>query len=144
MNSRYFICKTHKKYTDAGYRWAYWLLEAKGVVTLNGAVDVAVVFSEHSYWHPAESEACDWLSCGILPTVKQFLETHKLDEIAFVDEDFLVEQSEHGFQWREVDPPAIVSEQGAFTHQCCGTAPSSPSGASAQTFPSEKSPNVVH
>jgi hypothetical protein len=105
MNNRYFICKRHKKYSDAGYRWAYWQLEDKGIVTLGVAVDVSAVLSEHDYWHPTESEVNEWLCSGILPTVKQFLEAHQHDEIEYADEDFLTEQWELGYKWCEVVPP---------------------------------------
>ena len=102
MNSRYFICRKHKEYTDAGYRWAYWQLEDKGVVSLGKPVDVAVVLSQHDYWHPSAGEQNEWLCQEILPTVRQFLEEHRFHSIHYVDEEFLHEQWELGYEWREV------------------------------------------
>ncbi len=105
MNTRYFICKTQKKYTDAGYRWAYWQLEEKGVITLGTPVDIDAVLSDHDYWNPDDSEKNEWLSTEILPTVRQFLEAHRAEGIEYVDEDFLSAQWDLGYEWREVGSP---------------------------------------
>jgi hypothetical protein len=102
MNNRYFICKTHKKYTDAGYRWAYWQLEDKGVITLGTEVDVNAVLSEHDYWNPDEADRSEWLCAEILPTARRFLEAHRAEGIEYADEEFLYVQWELGYEWREV------------------------------------------
>ncbi len=91
-----------KKYTDAGYRWAYWQLEDKGVITLGAAVDIDAVLSEHDYWNPDESEKNERLCTETLPTVRQFLEAHRAEGIEYGDEDFLCAQSDLGYEWREV------------------------------------------
>ena len=112
MNNRYFICKTQKKYTDAGYRWAYWQLEDKGVITLGAPVDIDSVLSDHDYWNPDKSEKSEWLCTEILPSVRQFLEAHRAEGIEYVDEDFLCEQWDLGYEWCEVGSPKKEGEQG--------------------------------
>jgi hypothetical protein len=104
MNNRYFICKKRRKYTDAGYRWAFWQLEEKQVVALGRPVDVGAVLRAQEYWNPSESERNDWLCAQILPTVKEFLETHNEEGIEYADEEFLAEQWELGYEWREMHP----------------------------------------
>ena len=113
MNNRYFICKTHKKYTDAGYRWAYWKLEDTDVATLGGVVDVNAVLAAQDYWHPTKSEENEWLCSEILPAVRQFLEAHEADEIEYSDEDFLVRQWELGYEWCELGPQGKEHEEDA-------------------------------
>ncbi len=102
MNTTYFSCRQHRKYTDAGYRWAYWHLERPGIVILGQPVDVARVFEQRAYWHPRPEEENDWLCREILPTVRAFLDTHGAHGVEFVDEEFLFEQRELGYEWREI------------------------------------------
>ena len=102
MNTTYFVCNQHKRYTEAGYRWAYWQLQRSGVITLGQPVDVARVLGQHNYWHPRPEERSDWLCREVLPTVRTFLGTHGGHGIQFVDEEFLFEQWELGYEWREV------------------------------------------
>lgn len=109
MNNRYFICKRHKKCIEAGYRWAYWHLEAKGVVKLGGAVDVAAVFAVLEYWNPGESKTDEPNLSEFLSKVKAFLEEHEPDGIEYVEDDFLLEQWELGYEWREVAPQVKVN-----------------------------------
>lgn len=111
MNSRYFICRTRRKYTDAGYRWAYWQLEETGIVTLGCEIDVNTVLAATGYWKPDESQSNEWLCAEILPTVKNFLEAYHGDGIDYVDEEFPTEQWELGYEWRETHPRNQEGEQ---------------------------------
>ena len=101
MNCRYFICRKHNKYTDAGYRWAYWQLENKGVVSLGQTVDVTTILKQHDYWNPPDDHSD---IPKILLTVREFLEDHRLEQIEYVDEDMLVKSWELGYEWREIKP----------------------------------------
>lgn len=104
MNNRYFICRKQRKYTDAGYRWAYWTLEDKGIITLGDGVDVVAVQAADEYWNPDDSENNEWLCEQILPTVKEFLEMNREDGIEYADEEFIAEQWELGYEWHEIRP----------------------------------------
>ena len=90
MNGVYFVCRKPREYTDAGYRWAYWTLEDKGVVTPGAPVGVAAVFDQEEYWNPAEAERNAWLCQDILPTVRRFFIEHQSDGIEYVDDEFLL------------------------------------------------------
>jgi hypothetical protein len=85
MNSRYFACPKCKTYTSAGYRWAYWLLEHKGLVEPNRSVDVVAIQAAEDYWNPPCEPQSDWLYKQILPTVRAFLSEHAAHDILYVE-----------------------------------------------------------
>lgn len=89
MNDRYFVCKQDKCFVDAGYRWAFWMLEEKSIVVLGKEVDVDSLLIQKAYWYPPEEEKDDWLCNDILPTVKAFLKVHKKHCILYVDEEYI-------------------------------------------------------
>jgi len=88
MNARYFGCENCKTYCDAGYRWAYWLLEEAGVVTIGERVVVDEVLRANSYWNPPPEEQNDWLCGRILPAVRSYLTEHHDHELVYIEEDF--------------------------------------------------------
>ncbi|MCB8943614.1 MAG: hypothetical protein H6658_07655 [Ardenticatenaceae bacterium] len=102
MNNLYFGCLEHKKYVGAGYRWAYWMLEDKGVVKRDEDVNIDSVLEAVEYWNPPEDGNNPQLQSEILPTVRQFLIDHKGDNVKFFDENFLFERWELGHEWREM------------------------------------------
>jgi hypothetical protein len=59
MNCRYFACADCKQYIDAGYRWAYWLLEHPGIVRLGEPVSASAVLATADYWTPPPDEQSD-------------------------------------------------------------------------------------
>jgi len=69
MNCRYFACTDCKKYIDAGYRWAYCMLEDPGIVRLDETVSASAVLAAAEYWLPPPEEQSDWLMQRILPGV---------------------------------------------------------------------------
>lgn len=85
MNFRYFACPVCKKYTSAGYRWAYWHLEHPGLVAPNVRVDIPLVLQANEYWHPPEEPESTWLYEGVFPYVKKFLSEHGAHGVIFVE-----------------------------------------------------------
>ena len=89
MNSRFFACADCKSYIDAGYRWAYWLLEHPGVVRLGEQFSPAVVFAASDYWQPPPEERAPWLVDHTLPAVRDFLTQHKEHTLLYLEENHL-------------------------------------------------------
>jgi hypothetical protein len=87
MNSIFFVCTDCKKYTDAGYRWAYWTLEKPGIVNLGKPFSADAVFAATEYWNPPPEEGARWLIDDVLPTVRDFLTEHKQHKLIFSDLD---------------------------------------------------------
>lgn len=100
MNERYFLCRDHGVFLDAGYRWAYWQLEHPGVVTLGAAVDAAVVLNAGAYMHPSADERSEYLR-ELLPRVRAFLGLHAGHDLLYVDEEWLHERWELGYDYTE-------------------------------------------
>ncbi len=69
MNCRYFACPACYEYTDAGYRWAYFLLEESGIVHMDEEIDVDAVLANHDFWHPPDDEKSLWLCSEIFPSI---------------------------------------------------------------------------
>ena len=106
MNCVYFLCQDHGRYIDAGYRWAYWQLEDRGIVSPGAAIDLPSVLDAETYWnHQANVEAGEqdpgYLS-DLLPRVRQFLEDHSGDHLLYVDSDWLHEKWELGHDYKEL------------------------------------------
>jgi len=87
MNSIFFVCTDCKKYTDAGYRWAYWTLQHPGIVSLGKPFSADAVFVATEYWNPPPEEGASWLIKDVLPTVRDFLMEHKQHKLIFSDLD---------------------------------------------------------
>ncbi len=85
MNFRYFACPTCRKYTSAGYRWAYWELEIPGIVEPNNPVDVTAVIGASKYWKPPAESNSNWLYEEIFPLVNAFLVEHCEHGIIYVE-----------------------------------------------------------
>ncbi|HJZ68973.1 MAG TPA: hypothetical protein VKF81_12680, partial [Blastocatellia bacterium] len=73
MNNSYFACTDCKVYVDAGYRWAVWWLEERGVVMRGESVSVDSVLAARDYWTPFESDSANWLRSEVLPPARRFL-----------------------------------------------------------------------
>ena len=103
MNNLYFACTDCKVYLDAGYRWAYWLLEEPGVVSRGQPVSVDAVLSAKGYWTPSRTESADWLYEKVLPSVRHFLERHKNHPIIYGNlADFLSVDGEDFLDWLQL------------------------------------------
>lgn len=85
MNFRYFACPTCRKYTSAGYRWAYWQLEHPGFVVPNKSVDLVAVIGASEYWNPPVEPDSSWLYDGVFPLVRFFLAEHREHGIVYVE-----------------------------------------------------------
>lgn len=102
MNSRYLACPTCRLYVDAGYRWAYWLLEHPGVVHLGEGVDVDAVLAREDYWNPSEEERSEWLCGEVLPRVRRFLTEHGGHGVVYIEEEHLSAEESLAANWMEV------------------------------------------
>jgi hypothetical protein len=87
MNSRFFVCTDCKAYIDAGYRWAYWLLEHPGVVRMGEPCSAEAVFAAADYWRPQAEESSRWLVDHTLPAVRDFLTEHARHKLLYSDLD---------------------------------------------------------
>jgi hypothetical protein len=85
MNFKYFACASCKEYTSAGYRWAYWTLEHKGIVLEGQPVNVEVVMNTTEYWSPPSEPNSEWLLKGVLPAAKTFISKHSRHGITYED-----------------------------------------------------------
>jgi len=90
------------KYTAAGYRWAYWQLEDKGIVILNEAIKPDAIFNADDYWSPPKDDMSEWLYKDIFPKVTDFLNDHKNCELIYVEEDKIFELWELGHDPKKV------------------------------------------
>ena len=97
MNCCYFACVDCKKYIDAGYRWAYWLLENPGIISKGERISPEQIFKAEKYWQPPSEESSTWLVKQILPAVHRFLSEHQQHCLLYLDEDnFAREDSIYG------------------------------------------------
>jgi hypothetical protein len=87
MNCRYFACADCKQYIDAGYRWAYWLLEHPGTVRLGQEVSEAAILAASDYWQPPPNEQSDWLVQQVLPRVRLFFAGHSGHKLLYLEEE---------------------------------------------------------
>jgi hypothetical protein len=85
MNWRYFACPECRKFTSAGYRWAYWSLEHPGIVEPDHAVNTAAVNAKEEYWQPPRDRDSEWLYERIFPTVRLFFEDHEAHGIVYLE-----------------------------------------------------------
>jgi hypothetical protein len=84
MNNVYFACTDCKTYADAGYRWAYCLLEKPRIVFRSAVVQVDRLLSADTYWKPEPNEQNEWLS-SVLSHAEQFISRHKTHRIVYGD-----------------------------------------------------------
>ena len=103
MNCRYFACPACRVYLDAGYRWAYWLLEDPGLVKMNSIVDVDAVAGCAEYWNPPDGERSEWLFDRILPAVRHFLNEHRAHGIVYTEEGAICDEDSIYFNWTEIE-----------------------------------------
>lgn len=103
MNCVYFACPACRVFTDAGYRWAYWTLEDKGIVQLGEGVPITSLLECEEYWNPPEAEKSEWLCDKILPTVSTFIRNHADHGLVYVDSDLITREESILYNWTEVE-----------------------------------------
>src|SRR4051812_24157981 len=101
MNERLFGCPRCRTYTDAGYRWAYWLLEEPGIVIVGKPVSVDNVNAAVDYWNPPPEEQSEWLVKQILPQVKRYLAVHRDHGIVYIEDDLVFDPEGMCADWDE-------------------------------------------
>jgi hypothetical protein len=101
MNSRYFGCKDCETYTDAGYRWAFWLLEEPGIVQLGQSVTAEAILSVAKYWDPPAEDRSEWLCRRILPRVRRFLTAHQNHRLTYIEADSIFDPDGPCADWAE-------------------------------------------
>lgn len=122
MNDVFFACMTCRVLADAGYRWATSTLEAPGIVARERAVDTQVVRGASEYWSPPEGSDSLWLTDGVLPKVRVFLEEHATHTLRFGDFADLAGTEDTAFlDWLDVSvspepSPRFLVEVLGFRH----------------------------
>src|SRR5215831_11585597 len=101
MNNLYFACRDCKIYIDAGYRWAYWELEAAGVVARGKPVDIQAVLGAESYWNPPKDENSGWLYGQVFPSLREFFQAHKSHQLVIGELDHFAPLTDD-FDWMQV------------------------------------------
>lgn len=102
MNSRYFACPLCKRFTSAGYRWAYWHLEHPAIVEPNKPVNVAAVLGANAYWNPPLEQQSAWLYDDVFPLVRAFLSEHGGHGIIFAESGSFFEIEDFD-SWIEIE-----------------------------------------
>jgi len=103
MSNIYFACTECKVYVDAGYRWAVWWLEERGVVRRGEPVSVDSVLAARDYWTPFETDSANWLRSEVLPSVRRFLDEHKPHRVVYGNtSDFLTSGGDGLLDWMQV------------------------------------------
>lgn len=103
MTFLYFACNECKIFIEIGSRWAYWSLDATGVIKRGEQVSVDAVLSAEQYWDPPKEENSNWLYNEVLPSVRSFLENHKEHRIVFgLQEEAVAKTDDEMFDWMEV------------------------------------------
>jgi hypothetical protein len=112
MNGRSFGCPRCKTYTDAGYRWAYWLLEEPGIVAIGKSVSVDAVTATAKYWNPPPEEQSDWLVKQILPQVRRYLAAHGDHGLIYIEDDMVFDPDGACADWEEEKSTKLVLPRG--------------------------------
>jgi hypothetical protein len=103
MNDVYFACEDCGTLVDAGYRWAYWELEHRGVVKRRERVSARAVEAVDSYWNPPAESESKWLTDAVLPRVRSFLAAHGEHRLTYGDiEDVVGTDPTALFDWVDV------------------------------------------
>ena len=102
MNNLYLFCEDCKIYIDVGYRWAYWTLEDKGIVTRKAKVDPQRILQTQEYWSP-EGKNSEWLLQEVLPSINKFLKEHENHSILYGEfDDIINSYDETIFEWKSI------------------------------------------
>jgi hypothetical protein len=84
VNCRGFACIECKILIDSGYRWGYWQLEDRGIVTLGRPVEIPKVLDCEEYWNfSVEDPAPGGYLQTLMPEVRRFLVEHGSHTIVF-------------------------------------------------------------
>lgn len=102
MNGRHFGCPECRTYVDAGYRWAYWMLEDPGVVAIGRRVDVARLLASREYWNPPPDEQSPGLADGVLPRARRYLELHRDHGVLYLEDDMIFNPDGPCHDWVEI------------------------------------------
>ncbi len=105
MNRVLFACPKCRLYIDAGYKWAYWMLEDPGLVKRREIVDVDAVLNHNPYWNPKDDgeNSVEWLTRDTLPMVRRFLEEHGEHGVLYIDEDDIFREDSLYYNWKEIE-----------------------------------------
>ena len=107
MNDIFFGCLTCRILVDAGYRWAWSMLEARSIVTRGNLIEAERVLTARDYWSPPDEPNSTWLVEDVLPRVRTFLQTHESHTLRFGEFEDLAGPAELAFiDWLDlsVDP----------------------------------------
>jgi hypothetical protein len=102
MNNLYFACCECKIYIDAGYRWAYWELEHRDLVSRKKDVAVEAVLAAQNYWNPPKDETCRWLYEEIFPPLRAFIENHQRHRLIFGELEDFAPEDDYYLYWMQV------------------------------------------
>lgn len=102
MNARLFGCAKCRTYVDAGYRWAYWLLEDPGVVMIGKPVDAERLLALDEYWNPPPGERNPRLADEILRRARRYLDAHREHGVVYLQDDMVLDPDGACHDWLEI------------------------------------------
>lgn len=70
---------------DAGYRWAFSLLEEPNIVSRASPISASEVLGAVEYWAPPDNGLNPELASTVLPAVREFLKAHREHELHYGD-----------------------------------------------------------
>jgi hypothetical protein len=88
---------------DAGYRWAYWVLEDPGLVAIGERIDAPRLLACHEYWNPPPDEQSPGLIVEILPRVRRYLEAHRDHGVIYLEDDLVFDPDGPCHGWAEIE-----------------------------------------
>jgi hypothetical protein len=110
MNNVYIACRVCNVYLDAGYRWAYWMLDHAGVVRPGHLTTSQALLAADAYWNPPREQETQWLYEQIFPPLRQFLTEHMTHPLTYGEiEDFISDEEYDQFVWMEVGQDPSLS-----------------------------------
>lgn len=109
VNDVFFGCMTCRVLVDAGYRWAWSMLEARGIVTRDNLIEAQRMLTAPGYWSPPDEPNSLWLVEGVLPRVQAFLQTHRSHTLRFGDFEELAGTADAAFlDWLDLSRDSAV------------------------------------
>jgi hypothetical protein len=114
MDGCFLLCLGCRTSLDIGYRWAYWQLEAPGIVVQGQPIDRGALLGATGYWNPSRAPEDDtgWLYDGVFPALRQFLHDHEDHPVIYGTEnhiDWGDEGSTEWTTWMEVGPQPLMT-----------------------------------
>ncbi len=102
MNNLYFACTDCRIYVDAGYRWAYWQLEATQLVARGQAVNIEAVLAATNFWSPPDDGNSAWLTREVFPSLREFFAAHAAHRVIFGEQEQIITTEAEHFEWMQV------------------------------------------